>query len=140
MRKGSTHVKRLLSVGAAIAAWIGLMSAPAFAAPAAAAWTIASCKAHGHHAICYALGAARHHPVSIVVHVRAYPRQSVQVTWSVACSLRSSTGVSSGQFNSGTPINRTLHQPYRHPDNCIVSADGKLSHGGHLRLWLTYRS
>ncbi len=133
-------MKRLLSVGAMVAAWIGLMAAPAFAAPAAAVRTIASCRAHGHHAICYALGAARHHPVTIVVHVRAYPRESVQVTWSNACSLGAGSRVSYGQFSSGTPINRTLAKPYRHPNNCIVSAAGKLSHGGHLRLWLTYRS
>ncbi|MDA8318422.1 MAG: hypothetical protein M0030_01210 [Actinomycetota bacterium] len=132
-------MKRLLAVGAMVAAWLGLMVTPALAAPASAPRTIASCRAHGHHAICYALGAARHHPVMIVVHVRAYPRQSVQVTWSIACSLGARSGLSSGQFSSGTPINRKLHRPYRHPDSCIVSAAGKLAHDGHVRMWLTYR-
>lgn len=133
-------MKRLFAVAAMVAAWIGLMATPAFAAPSAGARTIASCTAQGQYAICDAAGTARHHPVTIVVHVRAYPRQSVQVAWSIVCSLGFSAGSSSGQFNSGTPINRTLHHPYRHPDSCIVSADGQLSHGGHLRLWLTYRS
>lgn len=133
-------MKSLLTVGAMVAASIGLMASPALASPAAGARTIASCKAQGEYAICDAAGTARHHPVTIVLHVRAYPRQSVQGAWSIVCSRGFSAGSSSGQFNGGTPINRTLHHPYRHPDSCIVSADGQLSHGGHLHLWLTYRS
>jgi hypothetical protein len=143
MKVGISRTVRLLSLGFAAAASIALTAGAASAAPAAPASAprqIASCRAQGDFAICDAAGDARHQPVTIVVHVRATPRQGVSVAWDITCSKGLGAGGSSGQFNSGTPVNRKLHHPYAHPDSCIVSADAQLSRGGHVHLWLTYRS
>jgi len=130
-------LKRLL-VALAIAAPIALLVAPASAAPASI--QIGSCRAHGQFATCVASGNARHHPVTIVMHVKSVPDQSVSGAWSMTCAKGFGAGSSSGRYNSRTPINRILHKPYLHPDNCIVSADGQLAHGGSLHIWLTYTS
>lgn len=140
MKVGKIRMKRLLGLALATAASIALMAGSASAAPASHARQIASCRAQGDFAICDAAGNARHQPVTIVVHVRASPRQSVLVSWDITCSKGFGAGSSSGQFNSGTPVNRKLHHPYAHPDNCIVSADAQLSSGRSLHLWLTYTS
>jgi hypothetical protein len=140
MKVGISRTVRLLSLGFAAAASIALTAGAASAAPASAPRQIASCRAQGDFAICDAVGDARHQPVTIVVHVRATPRQGVSVAWDITCSKGLGAGGSSGQFNSGTPVNRKLHHPYAHPDSCIVSADAQLSRGGHVHLWLTYRS
>ncbi|HUZ53451.1 MAG TPA: hypothetical protein VMU94_13115 [Streptosporangiaceae bacterium] len=133
-------MKRLLTLVLAMAGLFALLQGPALASPAGAGRRIAACTAQGQFAICDAAGNARHHPVTIVVHVRATPVQSVFVAWDITCAKGSGAGSSSGHFRSGTPVNRKLHHPYKHPDNCIVSADAQLARGGHLHLWLTYTS
>ncbi len=135
--ENGAKLKRLL-VALAIAAPIALLVTPASAAPASI--QIGSCRAHGQFAICDASGNARNHPVTIVLHVRSVPDQSVSGAWDMTCAKGLGAGSSSGRYNSGTPINRILHKPYLHPDNCIVSADGQLAHGGSLHIWLTYTS
>jgi hypothetical protein len=132
------RMTRLLGLGLATVASIFLMVGSASAMQAGASRQIASCRAQGDFAICVASGNARHQPVTIVVHVRATPRQSVLVSWDIVCSKGFGAGSSSGQFHSGTPVNRKMHHPYAHPDSCIVSADAQLSSGGHVHLWLTY--
>jgi hypothetical protein len=139
MKVGIFHLIRLLGLGLATAA-IAMTSTSASAAPVGASRQIASCRAQGEFAICDAAGNARHQPVTIVVHVRATPRQSVSVAWDITCSKGLGAGGSSGQFHSGTPVNRKLHHPYAHPDSCIVSADAQLASGGNLRVWLSYTS
>ena len=134
-----TVVKRLAVLLIAIAAAAGL-EAPALAAPASTSRQIASCTAQGDFAICDASGTARHHPVAIYLHVRANPHQSVSGAWDITCAKGTGAGGSSGSFSGGTPINRRLHHPYKHPDYCIVSAHGQLARHGHLHLWLTYTS
>jgi len=111
------------------------------AAPAAYASTpivVAGCSANGEFAICSAAGTARHHPLRIVLHVRANPPQSVSGAWDMTCSKGTGAGGSSGMYHTGTPINRVLHKPYRHPDSCIVSADGQLGRRGKIHLWISY--
>lgn len=129
-------MKHLTVFLAAVAASMTLAMPSALASPAAI--RIGSCRAHGQFATCVASGNARHHPVTIVLHVRATPTQSVSGAWSMTCAKGFGAGSSSGHFKSGTPINRTLRKPYRRPDNCTVAADGQLNRGGSLRIWLTY--
>jgi hypothetical protein len=135
-----TSVQVLIGVGFATMALIAPLTGSASAAQVAVSRQIASCRAQGDFAICDAAGNARHHPVTILVHVRATPRQSVLVSWDITCSKGLGAGSSSGQFRSGTPVNRKLHHPYTHPDSCIVSAGAQLSGSGHLHVWLTYTS
>lgn len=121
----------------------GLIASMALLAtiPAAAAShsiRIAGCRARGEFATCVAGGNARHHPLKIVLHVRSDPKQSVSGAWDMTCAKGSGAGSTHGSFHSGTPINRALRKPYRHPDSCIVSADGQLKRRGMLHLWLTY--
>ena len=101
---------------------------------------IDGCRSSGLYAYCSASGTARHHPSRIVVHVRATPRQSVDVSWSITCYRGFKFGSTSGDFSSGTPINRVLPHGVYHPYKCDVYASGFLSHRGSLHLWLTYRN
>jgi|SRR5580704_3298792 hypothetical protein len=131
-------MKRLLMIAFALAGSMSLAIAPASAAPASS--FIASCQARGAYAICDAAGTAGNHPVTIVMHVRAVPRQSVSGAWAITCSEGLGAGSKSASFHGRTPINRILRHPYRHPDSCVVSADAQLSRHGHLHIWLTYTS
>jgi hypothetical protein len=130
-------MKRIAVLLSAFAAVI-LLSVPASAAPAAI--RIGSCRAHGQFATCVASGNANHHPVTIVLHVRATPTQAISGSWSMTCAKGFGAGGSSGNVKSGTPVNRALRKPYRRPDNCSVAADAQLNRGGSLRVWLTYTS
>ena len=112
----------------------------AMAVPASAATVhqIGSCTARGDFATCVASGNARHHPLKIVLHVRATPTQSVSGSWSMVCTKGTGAGSKSGNYHGGTPINRALPKPYRHPDSCTVAADGQLKRHGKIHVWLTY--
>jgi hypothetical protein len=56
----------------------------------------------------------------------------------MTCAKGLGAGGTHGSYRAGTPFSRVLRKPYRHPDNCIVAADGQLGRRGHLHIWLTY--
>jgi hypothetical protein len=129
-------MKKLLGVFGVLA----LVWAVAQPASASTVYGISSCRSNGGFATCVTGGTARHDPGTIVVHVTAVPNQSVSVAWSMTCDRGLSASSNSGEFSTGTPINRAVRHSLRHPDSCIVSADGQLSHSGRLHVWLTYTS
>jgi hypothetical protein len=132
-------MNRLLIIVFALAASMTLLAtSPASASSRRHPIRIASCRARGDFATCVAAGNARHHPLRIVLHVRSNPRQSVSGAWAMTCTKGTGAGGTHGQFHSGTPINKPLRKPYRHPDSCSVSADGQLARHGSLHIWLTY--
>lgn len=98
---------------------------------------VSSCTSSGDFATCVEAGDATK-PVTIQVHVTASPNQSVSVAWDDVCSLGLSAASSSGQFTARTPIVRTIHHPFTHPDSCTISADAQLSGSGSLKVWTTY--
>jgi len=133
-------MKRLLTIVLAAVTSVAIITTPALAAGhPVKVHQFGSCRAQGDFATCVASGTA-HHPVTIRVHVSASPSQQVDVAWDMTCSKGLGAGGKSGQFTAGTPVNRVLHHPYKHPDMCIVSADAQLSGSGHLHVWLTYTS
>lgn len=132
-------IKRFGTVLAAIAATAMLVAGSASAATHRHHYgkTFAQCRAHGAYAICGADGTVNN-PVKLFVHVRAKPSQSVTGAWDVSCSKGLSAAGKSGTFSGRTTLTKRLRMPYRHPDQCIVSADAQLSKDhGSIHLWLT---
>jgi hypothetical protein len=78
------------------------------------------------------------HPSSLWVHVRAKPKQRVTGAWDVTCSKGDGAGSKSGTFTGKTLLTRRMAMNYKHPDQCIVSADAQLDGGGNsIHIWLT---
>jgi hypothetical protein len=102
------------------------------------AYLVGSCRSSGEFAACSESGEATG-PVSIQVHVDASPNQSVEVIWADTCTLGTSVASASGQFTATTPIDRTIHHPFKHPDSCGVVTTGGLSNSGSLHVWTTYQ-
>jgi hypothetical protein len=125
---------------------IGAASALLFAGSASAAparhhhhkpKTFASCSASGEYAICDATGTANN-PSSLWLHVRANPKQRVSGAWSLTCSEGDGAGGKSASFTGKTVLTRRMAMPYKHPSQCIVSADAQLSTTGNsIHVWLT---
>ncbi len=100
----------------------------AAATGAASAGTIGSCSSQGEFAVCSASGTATT-PITITVTVTSSPDQTVDVNWSMGCSLGSSVAGSSGSFTATSPVTRTLSHPFGQPDSCDVVAGGGLLDG-----------
>jgi hypothetical protein len=115
------------------------LGTPAYAATHhARIYRFGHCSAQGDFATCVTNGGSINHPSKIWVNVSATPRQKVDdISWDAVCSKGLGDGSSSGQFSATTPVHHLIHHPYRDPDNCIVTADGQLSGGGHLHIWLS---
>jgi hypothetical protein len=100
--------------------------------------TFASCSAQGGYAICTA-GGTVNNPTSIWLHVRAQPKQRVTGAWDVTCSKGLGVGEKSGSFTgkADSVYTRRLPMNYKHPDQCVVSADAQLSQAGNsIHIWL----
>jgi hypothetical protein len=127
------------------AAMVAAAALGAIALPAAAMASISpsttyhagSCRASGGFATCVEGGTATR-PYTIYAHVAASPNQSVHVAWNMVCAKGSGAGSRSGSFTATTPVTKKLSHPYRYPDNCTISVDAQLSHGGSLHVWTTY--
>ena len=120
-------MKRLISALAVL----GLAAFPAVAA----ARTIGTARASGDFAIALASGHTSH-PHTIKVRVTSSPHQRVSVSWTMVCSKGFGAGSKSGDFAARTTVTRTLRMPYRHPDDCTVSASAQLARGGHVKVTL----
>jgi hypothetical protein len=109
-------------------------------AAAASAGTIGSCSSSGEFAICAAQGTATK-PLTITVTVTSSPDQTVDVNWSMGCSLGYSVAGSSGEFTARTPFTRTLSHPFHQPDSCDVAAGAGLLYGsGSLHVFIASSS
>lgn len=100
----------------------------------------ASCSARGGYAICTA-GGTVNNPASLQLHVRAQPDQRISGAYDVVCSKGSGVGDKSGTFTgkASPKYTRNLPMNYKHPDQCIVSADAQLSKNGNsIHISLTY--
>jgi hypothetical protein len=134
-------IKRLAPVLPAAAAFALLFPASAAAAPARqqppAPKPFAQCTASGRDAICDA-GGTVNRPYSLWLHVRARPKQRVTGAWTVACSKGTASDDKSGTFAGKTVLIREMKMGYRHPRQCIASADAQLTGSGKsIHLWLT---
>jgi hypothetical protein len=133
-------IKKFAPVLAAGAASALMLTGTASAATHHKPRTFASCSAQGGYAICTA-GGSVNHPSSIWLHVRAQPEQRVTGAWDVQCSKGMGVGDKSGSFTgkASPTYTRRLPMNYKHPDQCIVSADGQLTNGNgnSIHLWLT---
>lgn len=99
---------------------------------------IGSCRARGDAAGCGIGGTARK-PEAIFVHVRARPRQTVSVGWSVRCARHGQHRRDRGTFGLRTPVRHGLRLPWADPAACTVTAQGVLPRHGSLHLWVTAR-
>ncbi len=122
-------MKRLSHLGFNMAVTV-LLAAGAIAASSAvaSASTIGSCSSQGEFAICAASGTANN-PLTITVTVTSSPDQTVDVNWSMGCSLGNSVAGSSGSFDATTPVTRTVSHPFHQPDSCDVTAGAGLLDG-----------
>jgi hypothetical protein len=129
-------IKKFASVLAVGAASALLLTGSAFAATHAK--TIAACSAKGRHAHCVA-GANVFRPVGLTMHISAQPRQKVVGAWSIRCSKGARHSMKTVAFigNARPTLTRSIALTYRHPDSCIVAADGLLSRTGRIRVWVT---
>jgi hypothetical protein len=132
------NLAKLTAIAIAPAATVILAAGPASAATHSHTKQIGSCRASGDYATCVTSGSVNH-PLALRVHATSGPAQSVTVYWDVTCSKGTGAGSESGDFTATTPISRSVRMNYRHPDNCILSADAQLATGGTLHLWLTAR-
>jgi len=130
----------VLAAGAASALLVAgpaAVSAASVLPHSAQAKTFAACSASGADAICDA-GGTVNHPYSLWLHVRAQPKQRVTGTWNVTCRKGSKSDDKSGSFSGKTVLLRRMKMGYRHPAQCIASADAQLTTSGKaIHLWLT---
>jgi hypothetical protein len=73
---------------------------------------------------------------SLRVEVSLTPNQRVSVNWFVVCSKGFGSGTESGSFKARATARRKLRTPARNPDDCTVSASGRLDRGRRLRVTL----
>jgi hypothetical protein len=139
-----THNGTWRPVAAAISLVMVLASVAAFTAARASAakvYQVGSCSASGELAGC-SVQADPRHPVSIVLHVRATPRQKVDVIWDVLCSKGSGSADRSATYTARTPVNHSLPQGFSRPDDCLISANAN-AHNTlamlHIKAWVTYQ-
>jgi hypothetical protein len=105
-------------------------------------YRLARCTARGRYAICDASGTTRSNPHSIRVHVKSsHPGEQVYVSWDVTCAKGYGAGSRTGSKMAITTLNKKIKHPYKHPDNCIVSAGAQLQNGGSwVEVYITYRT
>lgn len=102
-------------------------------AGAATGKTIDMSSASGDYAIAQASGTINN-PHRIRVRVTAKPRQRVEVSWTMTCGRGTSAASKSGQYKARTTTTRTLRQPMRHADQCVVAANAQLDGSGKVTI------
>jgi len=102
---------------------------------AAEARVIGTAKASGAQASAL-VSAAAFNPNRLFVRVTSSPRQRASVTWHAICWRGQSSGSNDGSFSGRTTVRRKIRMPKRNPDRCTLSATGKLSGSGRIKVQL----